>query len=180
VAEKRPSTSLEEGLYRHFNVGQSRCLALDSSVSHENLLPHSCLAAGVQDAFAWQLNRGHAPADGADGADLQWPGGSRSRNWRYRLRMVGLHSNGLAQFGEPMRKTAPAVQTRDWIDRRSGEVKRVPVGSIQALATTWARRACGVGTGHPGDVADGLGSLTARIGRLDASGCCSIGRETKI
>lgn len=52
--------------------------------------------------------------------------------WRCRCRAVAVsqreYDRGQTPGGGAMKKTAPPVEMRDWIDRRTGEIKRVPVG----------------------------------------------------
>lgn len=38
------------------------------------------------------------------------------------------YDKGLSPLGETLNKIAPEVQYREWINKRSGEVERVPVG----------------------------------------------------
>jgi len=52
--------------------------------------------------------------------------------WRCRCRATTIsqaeYDKGLSPLGETLNKTAPDVQYRDWINKRSGVVERVPVG----------------------------------------------------
>ena len=52
--------------------------------------------------------------------------------WRCRCRAVAVsrrdYDAGVTPTGAPMVKTAPAIETREWVNKRTGEVSRVPVG----------------------------------------------------
>lgn len=52
--------------------------------------------------------------------------------WRCRCRVVAVsrreYERGLTPSGTAMVKEAPPIVMRDWVDQRTGEVKRIPVG----------------------------------------------------
>lgn len=52
--------------------------------------------------------------------------------WRCRCRAMSIsqaeYDKGLSPLGETLNKTAPDVQYRDWLNKRTGVVERVPVG----------------------------------------------------
>lgn len=52
--------------------------------------------------------------------------------WRCRCRAVAVsrrdYESGVTPTGAAMVKTAPAVEMREWLDKRTGEVKMVPLG----------------------------------------------------
>lgn len=52
--------------------------------------------------------------------------------WRCRCRVVAVsqreYDRGQTPAGGPLVKTAPEVQTREWVNRRSGVIEQVPVG----------------------------------------------------
>lgn len=52
--------------------------------------------------------------------------------WRCRCRAMSIsqaeYDKGLSPLGETLNKTAPKIETRDWINKRTGAVERVPVG----------------------------------------------------
>lgn len=52
--------------------------------------------------------------------------------WRCRCRAVAVsrrdYDAGVTPTGAPMVKTAPTIETREWVNKRTGEVSRVPVG----------------------------------------------------
>lgn len=52
--------------------------------------------------------------------------------WRCRCRVVAIsqrdYDQGLAPDGSPLIKASPNIDMRDWIDRRTGEVRQVPTG----------------------------------------------------
>lgn len=60
--------------------------------------------------------------------DYYWP----PNGWRCRCRVVAIsqrdYDRGRAPDGSRLVKVAPVIQMRDWIDRRTGEVRRVAAG----------------------------------------------------
>jgi SPP1 gp7 family putative phage head morphogenesis protein len=52
--------------------------------------------------------------------------------WRCRCRIVAVtqreYDSGLTPTGERMKKTAPVVVMRDWLDKSTGQVRQIPVG----------------------------------------------------
>lgn len=52
--------------------------------------------------------------------------------WRCRCRVVQVnrrdYERGITPTGQPMKKKAPEVVMRDWLDKSTGEIKRVPAG----------------------------------------------------
>lgn len=52
--------------------------------------------------------------------------------WRCRCRVVAVsqreYDQGTTPTGEPMIKVAPEVPMREWLDKRTGEIKLVPIG----------------------------------------------------
>lgn len=61
-----------------------------------------------------------------------WDSHFPPNGWRCRCRVVALtareYERGLAPDGSKLVKSAPATHMRDWIDRRTGEIRKVPVG----------------------------------------------------
>lgn len=61
-----------------------------------------------------------------------WTTHTPPNGWRCRCRVVAVtqrdYDAGRTPMGEPMKKAPPDVIMRDWLDRRSGQVKSVPVG----------------------------------------------------
>ncbi len=52
--------------------------------------------------------------------------------WRCRCRVVAVsqrdYERGMAPDGSKLKKAAPDVQMREWVDRRTGEIRQVPIG----------------------------------------------------
>lgn len=52
--------------------------------------------------------------------------------WRCRCRVIALtqrdYDRGMAPDGSRLIKVAPVISMRDWIDRRTGEIRQVPIG----------------------------------------------------
>lgn len=64
--------------------------------------------------------------------DAFWATHYPPNGWRCRCRVVAVNEadfeKGLAPDGQPMKKTAPDLVEKDWLNRRTGEVQRVPTG----------------------------------------------------
>jgi SPP1 gp7 family putative phage head morphogenesis protein len=64
--------------------------------------------------------------------DSFWSTHYPPNGWRCRCRAVAVsrreYERGVTPGGAAMLKSAPPVELRDWIDKRTGEIKRVPVG----------------------------------------------------
>lgn len=65
-------------------------------------------------------------------SDPFWATHYPPNGWRCRCRFVAVskreYDRGVTPNGAPMIKTAPQVELFDWIDKRTGEIKKVPVG----------------------------------------------------
>lgn len=64
--------------------------------------------------------------------DAFWSTHYPPNGWRCRCRAVAVsrrdYERGVTPGGAPMRKTAPPIEMREWLDKRTGEIKLVPAG----------------------------------------------------
>lgn len=61
-----------------------------------------------------------------------WTSHMPPNGWRCRCRVVQVnrrdYERGITPTGEPMKKAAPETVMREWLDKSTGEIKRVPAG----------------------------------------------------
>ena len=64
--------------------------------------------------------------------DAFWKTHFPPNGWRCRCRVVAVsqreYDRGLTPTGAPMIKQAPDIQMREWVDKRTGEIRSIPVG----------------------------------------------------
>lgn len=64
--------------------------------------------------------------------DPFWSSHYPPNGWRCRCRAVAVSQRefdqGLTPTGEAMKKAAPPAELRDWVDKRTGEIREVPAG----------------------------------------------------